>query len=239
MEVSDTIKKVSGNQVIENIDRERLAAAQTPQGFVTEVLRESLAVSATMFTDDAAAVLSAGYKIVTVEGDVKSLKITHPSDLATETFIGIGIDSHAFSDAGQLKLGLLEIPELPALEGHSDGDVVSHAIVDSLLSAARMGDIGSNFGIDRPELAGASGEVFLSATLDLLASAGYSVVNVSVQVMADRPKISPMRAEMEQVLSQLLRAPVSIAATTTDGLGFLSDSRGIGAVSTALIKSHG
>lgn len=237
--VSDSIKKVTGNQVIENVDRDYLAAAQTPQGFRTEVLKTSLAQSATMFTDDAAAVLAAGYKIVTVDGDTKSLKITHPSDLATETFIGIGVDSHAFSGVGTLKLGLIEIPQLPSLEGHSDGDAVAHAVVDSLLSAARLGDIGSNFGVDKPEYAGASGELFLKATLDLLSRAGYSVVNVAVQIIADKPKVAPIRDQMQQALSAILKAPVSVTATTTDGLGFLADASGIGAVSTALIKSHG
>lgn len=237
--VSDSIKKISGNKVLENVDREQLAAAQTPQGFVTEVLVAAIANSASSYTDDAAAVLAMGKQVFTVMGDRSSLKITHPSDIAESNLVGIGVDSHAFSDSGELVLGTLKIPQLPALEGHSDGDALSHAIVDSLLSAAGLGDIGSIFGVDDKQYQGASGEVFLKATLDLLAEKGFSVVNIAAQIIADRPKISPIRKQLESTLSELIKAPVSVIATTTDGLGFLADGRGIAAVSTALIRSHG
>jgi 2-C-methyl-D-erythritol 4-phosphate cytidylyltransferase/2-C-methyl-D-erythritol 2,4-cyclodiphosphate synthase len=136
-------------------------------------------------------------------------------------------------------LGCLVWPELPKLEGHSDGDSIAHAIVDSLLSAAGLGDIGSNFGVDRPEFAGASGEVFISETLKLIAARGFSVENVSVQVIADKPKIGPRRNELEARLSGVVGARVSVGATTTDGLGFLADSRGVAAVATALLKVLG
>jgi 2-C-methyl-D-erythritol 4-phosphate cytidylyltransferase/2-C-methyl-D-erythritol 2,4-cyclodiphosphate synthase len=112
-------------------------------------------------------------------------------------------------------------------------------MVDAMLSAAGLGDIGTNFGVDRPEYSGASGEVFLSATLDLISASGYELVNVAVQVVADRPKIGPRRLELEQRLSRIVGAPVSIGATTTDGLGFLSDSRGVAAVATALLRARG
>jgi len=127
---------------------------------------------------------------------------------------------------------------MPQLAGHSDGDSVAHAIVDALLSAASLGDIGSNFGVDRAEYAGASGERFLQETLNLLAGIGLAPSNVAVQIVAEKPKVSPRRQEMEQRLSEIIGAPVSVLATTTDGLGFLADSRGIAAVATALVRSQ-
>jgi 2-C-methyl-D-erythritol 4-phosphate cytidylyltransferase/2-C-methyl-D-erythritol 2,4-cyclodiphosphate synthase len=115
---------------------------------------------------------------------------------------------------------------------------VAHAVVDALLSAAGLGDIGSNFGTDRNEYAGASGERFISETLSLLAKAGFVPANVSVQIIAEKPKISPRRLELEHHLSEVVGAPVSVLATTTDGLGFLADSRGIAAVATALVRTQ-
>jgi 2-C-methyl-D-erythritol 4-phosphate cytidylyltransferase/2-C-methyl-D-erythritol 2,4-cyclodiphosphate synthase len=127
---------------------------------------------------------------------------------------------------------------LPALEGHSDGDSVAHAIVDALLGAAGLGDIGSNFGVDRPEYSGASGAVFIRGALELVANAGYEPVNVAVQVIADKPKIGPRRLELEGQLSGMVGAPVSVLATTTDGLGFLADAKGVAAVATALLRER-
>lgn len=239
VEVSDSIKKISGNKVLENLDRNQLAAAQTPQGFVTEVLASAITNSVNSYTDDAAAVLAIGKQVCTVKGDPRSLKITNPHDIADSNLVGIGVDSHAFSDSGELVLGTVRIPELPALEGHSDGDALSHAIVDSLLSAAGLGDIGSIFGVDDDKYEGASGDIFLKATCELLAANGFSIVNVAVQIIADRPKIAPIRNQLETSLTELIQAPVTVIATTTDGLGFLADGRGVAAVSTALIRTHG
>ncbi|MEY3316909.1 MAG: hypothetical protein RLZZ503_111, partial [Actinomycetota bacterium] len=118
-----------------------------------------------------------------------------------------------------------------------DGDALAHAVVDSLLAAAGLGDIGSNFGVDKPEYAGANGSVFIKETLRLLADAGWKVLNVSVQLIGNKPKLSPRREEVEAALSALVGAPVSVGATTTDGLGFLGSSEGVGAVATALIES--
>jgi 2-C-methyl-D-erythritol 4-phosphate cytidylyltransferase/2-C-methyl-D-erythritol 2,4-cyclodiphosphate synthase len=171
--------------------------------------------------------------------------VTTPSDLERARAIfadvrsGIGVDAHQFSESGTLMLGCLEWPEYRLLSGHSDGDAVAHAIVDALLAAASLGDIGSNFGTDRPEYQGASGELFLREALRLLSDAGFEPANVSVQVVADEPKIGPRRLEIEQHLSLIIGAPVSVLATTTDGLGFLADSRGIAAVATSLVRMRG
>ena len=234
MPVSDTIKRIDGEQVLETINRSELVAAQTPQGFDREKLLASF--DSVQVTDEAMLMEQAGHTVGWVKGDVRSRKITTEDDLTSDSFVGIGVDSHRFSDSGTLKLGAVEIPEHPQLEGHSDGDALSHAIVDALLAAARLGDIGSVFGVDDPEFKGAKGDKFLSQTIKIVQKAGFSVINVSCQIIADKPKISPLRMQLQAKLSDLVGAPVSVLATTTDGLGFLSDARGVGAVATASLK---
>src|SRR5690606_10993952 len=115
------------------------------------------------------------------------------------------------------------------------GDVVAHAIVDALLGAVGLGDIGSLFGTDDPAAAGAHADWFLPRALDRVLAAGYRVPNVSVEVVGNRPRLAPRRAEVEATLSALVGAPVSVAATTSDGLGLTGEGRGIGAIATALL----
>ena len=240
--VTDTIKQLEGDTVLKTLDRSTLVAVQTPQGFEVASLRKALDEATADFTDEAGLMESAGHTTKVVRGSAKALKVTTPEDLQQfnrpSQRVGIGTDAHQFSDSGELVLGLLTWPELPKLEGHSDGDSVAHAVVDALLTAAGLGDIGSNFGVDRPEFKGASGEVFLNETLRMVSEAGFSVSNVSVQIVGDKPKVGPRRAELEKRLSEVLNAPVSVAATTTDGLGFLSDARGVAAVATALLAQR-
>ena len=255
--VIDTIKRVEGQQVVAAVDRSQLAAAQTPQGFRRDVLEASYAVAAEEFTDDAALVAAAGHQVALVEGDALSFKITTPDDLARARSlavpvapvsaaapdrglmprVGVGTDVHAFGGEGALWLAGLEWPGEAALSGHSDGDAVAHAIVDALLSAAGLGDIGTHFGTSRPEFAGAHADAFLARTRALLGEAGFDIVNVAVQVQSNRPKFAPRRAEAEGVLSAALGgAPVSVAATTTDGLGFTGAGEGVQAIAVALIR---
>ena len=253
--IVDSIKKVDGNVLIAAVDRSELRAAQTPQGFVAAELIAAHKSSTSDFTDDAALMQSLGHTVHTVEGDAAAFKITTPADLAYAELMqssgsapagqydqrtGIGTDAHRFSSdqTKPLYLGTLLWPGEIGLEGHSDGDAVSHAIVDALLAAAGLGDIGSNFGVDRPEYAGANGTVFIESTLAMLGAKGFSVVNVSVQLIGNRPKLSPRRVEVEAALTALVGAPVSVGATTTDGLGFLGASEGLAAVATALIQKR-
>ena len=240
--IADTVKEIANSTVIRTLDRSKLVATQTPQGFSVSALRSALDSATQSFTDEAGLLESLGAKVETVPGHAMGFKVTYPEDLESarkllaEIRTGIGTDAHSFSDEGELSLGCLVWPELPKLEGHSDGDPIAHAMVDALLSAASLGDIGLNFGVDRPEYANAKGEVFLKGALELLKNTGYEPVNVSVQVICDKPKISRRRDELETHLTHLIGAPVSIGATTTDGLGFLADSRGVAAVATALIR---
>ncbi|TQL85118.1 2-C-methyl-D-erythritol 4-phosphate cytidylyltransferase [Microbacterium saperdae] len=259
--VVDTLKRVDGGAVVGAVDRSELAAAQTPQGFPRALLESAYAAaraSGVEYTDDAALFAAAGHVVRHIDGSARAFKITTPSDLErarhllAETGevhssptraarsglprVGLGTDVHAFGGEGNLWLAGLEWPGEPPLSGHSDGDAVAHAIVDALLGAAGLGDIGEHFGTAHPEYAGAHAEVFLARTRQLLAEAGFVIGNVSAQFQGNRPRFSARRAEAEQALSAALGgAPVSLTATTTDGLGFPGRGEGISVTAIAMV----
>ncbi|MBX3098679.1 MAG: 2-C-methyl-D-erythritol 4-phosphate cytidylyltransferase [Salinibacterium sp.] len=246
--VSDTIKRVAERSVVETVDRSSLVHVQTPQGFPRESLVAAYAEANQEFTDDAALYSNAGDVVDIVDGEPLAFKITTPWDLARAENVlaelrpvasirtGVGIDVHAYDPGEPLWLGGLYWPDEVGLAGHSDGDAMCHAICDALLSAAGLGDIGGRFGTDDPRFAGAHGEVFLAETLALVTGSGWTVGNVSVQLIAKHPRLGARRTELEHHLSSLVDAPVSVSATTSDGLGFTGRAEGVAVIATALVQ---
>ena len=248
LKVIDTIKEIDRDGFVRATpDRSSLVTAQTPQGFNRQVLERAHSASDDA-TDDAALVEAIGVKVKTIEGEVSAFKITTKEDISQALLllspsnrnfkVGLGVDAHAFSSDQDRKLWLAGLlwPEQIGVDGYSDGDVAAHAICDALFSAAGLGDLGSNFGVDDPKYQGASGETLLKEALKKITSAGYEIGNVSVQIVCNKPKIGPRRAEAIKALSKALGgAEVSVSATSTDGLGFTGQGLGISALATALL----
>ena len=248
LSVVDTIKEVDRDGYVRSTpDRSILRAVQTPQGFSVDVLKRAHEASEDA-TDDAALVEALGVKVKTIPGEARAMKITNPEDVAMAVTlvrdldanmrVGVGTDAHAFSSDSSRPLWLAGIhwPDVVGVDGHSDGDVAAHAICDALFSATGLGDLGSNFGVSDPQYSGASGATLLAETFTRISKAGHVINNVAVQIICNKPKIGPRRAEAINALSRALGgAPVSVTATSTDGLGFTGEGKGISAIATALV----
>ncbi|WIV44571.1 2-C-methyl-D-erythritol 4-phosphate cytidylyltransferase [Glutamicibacter nicotianae] len=245
--------------------RSTLRAVQTPQGFDAALLRAAHArldscteAELELVTDDASIVRAFGAEVQVLPGSQQALKVTYPEDLdaagklaashlasnpsAKEEAmilprVGNGIDVHAVSDdpAREMWLAGLHFPDDIGLSGHSDGDAVAHAACDALFSAAGIGDLGTHFGVDRPEFAGASGVSLIAEAARLVREAGFEIGNVSVQFVGRRPRFAARREEANAVLSEAIGAPVSVIATTSDGLGYEGEGKGVTAYATALV----
>ncbi|MFZ4123613.1 MAG: 2-C-methyl-D-erythritol 4-phosphate cytidylyltransferase [Candidatus Planktophila sp.] len=249
LELIDTVKSIDVNgHVTATPDRTTLRRVQTPQGFDLEILKKAHASGAEA-TDDGALVEAIGEKVLIIKGEEQALKITTPSDLATaismlgttsEFRTGVGVDAHAFAEGRELWLAGLHWPNETGVAGHSDGDVAAHAICDALFAASQLGDLGTNFGVDKPEYAGTPGVTLLRETLQKISAAAFEISNVTVQIIGNRPKLAGRRSEAIAALSEALGgANVSVLATTTDGMGLTGEGRGIAAIASVLLIKHG
>ncbi len=248
-----TIKREEDGACAETLDRSALREAQTPQGFRRDVLAKGFAAvmrAKVDPTDEAAAVERTGTPVAIVEGDRRNLKVTVPDDLAVaeallrgeappqQMRIGFGYDVHRLEEGRRLILGGVEIPHERGLLGHSDADVLSHAICDALFGAAALGDLGAHFPDTDGEWKDVSGSDLLARTVEILRESGYVPVNVDATVSAQAPRLAPHRDSMVENVSTALRLPrgrVSVKFTTTERLGFEGREEGISATAVAQV----
>ena len=247
--VSDTLAR-SGGTLGEPLDRNGLVRVQTPQAFRLDALRQAYAAwSGDAPTDETTVVRAAGMKVAIVEGDPALDKLTTAADFdraaqrvagSLSPRTGTGFDVHAFSGEGPVMLGGIAVPHARGLAGHSDADVVLHAITDALLGAGGIGDIGEHFPPSDPQWKGASSDRFLAHAAALLRSKGAILDHVDCTVIAEEPKVGPYRAAMRERIAEILGITldqVSVKATTTEGLGFTGRREGIAAQAVASIRS--
>jgi len=246
--VGDTLAR-AGNTLEEPIDRAGLVRVQTPQAFRLQELRRAYGLwSGHAPTDETTVLRAAGMTVAAVEGDPALEKLTLPADFErAEQWLagrlsprtGMGFDVHAFAGQGPIMLGGIAIPHPRGLAGHSDADVVLHAITDALLGAGGLGDIGEHFPPSDPTWKGVSSDRFLRHAVDLLRSRGAIIDHVDCTVIAEEPKVGPHRTAMRARVAQIIGLSpesVSIKATTTESLGFTGRREGIAAQAVASIR---
>lgn len=250
----DTVKQVDAQeQVVSTPDRAALRAVQTPQGFQTQLIRRAHLLARTtgfVGTDDASLVERLGHPVQLVLGDRRNIKLTTPEDmLMAETLlnssqpalrVGQGYDVHQLVAGRKLVLCGVEVPHSLGLLGHSDADVALHALMDAMLGAAALGDIGQHFPDTDERYRGISSLVLLAHVMDLLKAHCLRVVNCDVTIVAQRPKLLPYVPQMRENVAKALNLPldcVNVKATTTEHLGFEGEEKGISAQAVCLLTA--
>ncbi len=252
--VKDTIKCVRNGKIVATPDRRLLWAVQTPQVFEAKLLKEAYRYAARrgyLGTDDASLVEKLGVNIVMVEGKYENIKITTPDDMRIARALfaspvlpprnGFGYDVHAFAEKRSLVLGGVKVPYHLGLAGHSDADVLLHAVIDALLGAAGQGDIGRHFPDSDPVYKGISSLILLGKTAELLRNQSYEVVNVDATIVAEQPKLAAFVGQMNRNIAEKLAVicdQVNVKATTTEGLGFTGRKEGIAAYAVATVTKR-
>lgn len=238
--VKDSIRKGTSEESF-NIERNNLYNVQTPQGFDMQLLKEAYdrAFEDGYYgTDDASLVERLGRSVELVQGSYDNIKITTKEDMPMENRIGTGFDVHALVEGRKLIMGGVEIPFEKGLDGHSDADVLIHALMDAMLGAAALGDIGRHFPDTDPAYKGISSVELLKHVTTLIYDEGYSISNADITVMAQRPKIKPYIEEMRRILAETMDmdiSRISIKGTTTERLGFVGREEGIAAQAVCLL----
>ncbi|HSL93459.1 MAG TPA: 2-C-methyl-D-erythritol 2,4-cyclodiphosphate synthase [Bacillota bacterium] len=233
----DTVYRVSEDAAVEVLPREQIAAAQTPQGFALVLLQEayrSYFESGRAATDEGSMVLSCGHRVHVVPGERGNIKLTTPEDLKTlkrerSWRMGTGYDSHQLIEGRHLILGGVHIPFSRGLLGHSDADVLVHAIMDALLGAVGLGDIGMHFPDSSDRYKGADSLHLLSEVRDMIVKAGGRIENVDATVVLEEPRVAPYKALMRQNIARALSieiGQVSVKATTNEGMGHIGRGEG-------------
>ena len=252
--VRETVKLVDGADARQTLDRDRLWVAHTPQAFRTALLREAhhrAKAEGFYGTDDAVLVERLGYAVRMVEDSPRNLKVTVPADLdLAEAYArqrqmvrtGIGYDAHRLALGRLLRVGGVEIPWPRGLAGHSDADVLAHAIMDALLGAAGLGDLGRHFPPGDPAFRGADSIELLRRVAAMAAGAGWRVVHVDSTVLAEAPRLAPYIPQMRERLAAALgvdSSTVNVKATTTEGMGAIGRGEGIAAHAVATLINVG
>jgi 2-C-methyl-D-erythritol 4-phosphate cytidylyltransferase / 2-C-methyl-D-erythritol 2,4-cyclodiphosphate synthase len=252
VEVSDTVKAVDAHgTVLETLDRRRLRIIQTPQAFrfpkLLDAHRRAAAEGRDGFTDDAAIAEWAGLEVAVFEGEPDNVKLTTAEDFArvlngpllADLRTGTGFDVHAFGEGEHVVLGGVRIPHGRGLIGHSDADVVLHALTDALLGALADGDIGVHFPPNDPQWRNAASDRFLAFAADRVRRRGGRVNHLDVTIVCEAPRIAPHRDAMRARIAEIAGVPierVGLKATTSEGLGFTGRGEGIAAFATATIR---
>ena len=254
---TDTIKTVDANRlVVDTPDRSRLWAVQTPQVFRPALLAQAHSEITADVTDDAAMVEMIGGRVAVFEGSSDNIKVTRPEDLAVAEAIaarrgfaaagaapvsarwGVGFDGHALGPGRPLRLGGITIPFEMGLIGHSDGDVLLHAVADALLGAAGLGDLGCHFPSSDPAYAGIDSGVLLQRVLGMLHERGWGVQHVDATIVAQRPRLNPFQTEIGASIASLMGlnpTAVNVKVTSTDHVGAIGKGEGIAAQAVATI----
>lgn len=231
----------------ENIDREKLKRIQTPQLCRTEALRDALETEVE-YTDESSAIIASGFTRAEVAGDEDAHKLTHVSDMkkipclspaSTDTLIGNGFDVHAFEDGRPMFLGGIEIDSPFGFKAHSDGDVAIHSLIDALLGAAGMGDIGTLFPDSNNEYKNIDSKILLKECVRRLHNCGFVIINVDITIIAETPRLSNYKAKIRSTLAEILEIETflcNVKATTTEKLGFTGRKEGVAVQSSASLK---
>ncbi len=246
----DTLKRGEGGQIIGTIDRRHLWQAHTPQAFAFEAILAAHADAKGLeLTDDAAVAEKAGLSVTLVPSNADNMKITNPDDLDRasrllgqtfgDTRVGMGFDVHQLIPGDVIHLGGLSIPHNMTLKGHSDADVILHALTDAILGAMSAGDIGQHFPPSDPQWKGCDSAHFTRFAAQMVNERGGQIAHVDITVMCEEPRLGPHRVAMQQRIAELLEvneSRVSVKATTTEKLGFTGRGEGIAAQAIATLR---